>query len=162
MGGTIYNPYQQASTSFLKQSGIRLPNADAYKFDTNSALPKTQMQNSAVTPTSTSSSIPPASVYQQYQMSDRDFNTMQKQNTFNNNIQMAGLGLSAITDGFNAWNQYKQLKLQKDQFKFNKNLETDKFALAKDAYFRSVDRANGIAEAYGGTPNKTKPTTRTA
>jgi len=89
--------------------------------------------------------IPPV---QQYEMSARDFNAQQKQRSFDNGMSQANLGLSLFSDGVNAWSQYEKMKQQKEAFKFNKDMQTKQFAMAKDAYDRQVRRSNSIADHY--------------
>ncbi len=52
-------------------------------------------------------------------------------------------GLGGLASSFAA---YKQLGLAEDTFKFNKDMKTKEYAMAKDAYDKNVKRAASVGE----------------
>lgn len=73
-----------------------------------------------------------------------------KANEFGANMGTAKFAFSVGTDLLNAWNSFKQLDLQKEAFKFNKDMATKEFNLAKESYDRKKKRSQGIAAAMRG------------
>lgn len=59
-------------------------------------------------------------------------------------LQGVGVGLQGLGTLANAFMGYKNYKLAKDAFNFNKDMKQKEYAMAKDAYDKNVARAKSI------------------
>lgn len=66
--------------------------------------------------------------------------------TTGSSLGALGTSLDLGMKGLNAWTGYKELGLKEDAFNFNKQMQEKQYGLAKEAYDRSVARADSIGK----------------